>query len=121
MITLLDTVHAKQAEDATSCVQALFEINADVSLATTQATLVTTQADLATAQTDFKAQRTAYKAGGDAVISLCKVLGIEPPPRSTSSFVEVALTAARPILSDKLKNLAELINRLDKLVPEKME
>jgi hypothetical protein len=102
-------------------VQVLLDIKADDSLATTQATLVATQAELATAQTDFKAQRAAYKAGGDAVIALCKVLGIEPPPRSTPSFVEVSLTAARPILSDKLKNLAELINRLDKLVPEKME
>jgi hypothetical protein len=102
-------------------VRVLLDNKADDSLATTQATLVSTQAELATAQTDFKAQRAAYKAGGDAVISLCKVLGVEPPPRSTSSFVEVAITAARPILSDKLKNLAELINRLDKLVPEKME
>ena len=96
-------------------------MRANNSLATTQATLVSTQADLATAQTDFKAQRAAYKAGGDAVISLCKVLGVEPPPRTTPSFVEVALTTVRPTLSDKLKSLAELINRLDKMVQEKVE
>jgi uncharacterized protein YigA (DUF484 family) len=55
------------------------------------------------------------------VVTLCKALNIEPPARNTASFVEVALAAARPILNEKLKTFGELIARLDKMVPAKME
>lgn len=93
----------------------------NTSLASTKATLSTTQIDLATARVDLKAQKAAYNASGDAVVTLCKALNIEPPARTTASFVEVALAAARPILNEKLKSRSELITRLDKMVPEKME
>lgn len=91
-----------------------------ISLTTTQATLATAKADLTSTRAELKAQKAAYNASGEAVVSLCKSLNIDPPSKTTPSFVEVALTAARPILNEKLKNLGELINRLDKLVPEKM-
>jgi hypothetical protein len=43
------------------------------------------------------------------MVSLSKVLNIEPPARSTPNFVEMAITAAKPILHEKIKNLGELL------------
>lgn len=74
---------------------------------------------LVTTQNELKTLKTAYNGAGDATVDLCKILGTEPPARSTANFIEVALKALLPNLNAELKAGREAIRRLPDTIKEK--